>query len=68
MEMAYPNRSQALNRDQYAVEYIREFESGNLKVKIKPVLSLAVPTKNVMVKIMRACIGVMKIEDLWISE
>ena len=45
-----------------ALDYLDAIDDPDL---MKPILSLALPSKILLFKIMRACIAVKKKEDLW---
>ena len=46
-----------------ALVYVDEIANADL---MKPILSFAIPSRILLFKIMRACIAVENVEDLWI--
>ena len=46
-----------------ALVYVDEIANAEL---MKPILSFAIPSRILLFKMMRACIGVNNVQDLWI--
>lgn len=47
---------------QLALDYLDAIDDPDL---MKPILSLALPSKILLFKIMRACVGVSRKQDVW---
>lgn len=55
-------KNQNADNKQMALDYLDAIDDPEL---MKPILSLALPSQILLFKMMRACIAVKRIEDLW---